>query len=166
MVIVFGAFVCANGYDDASAEDTQAGASEPVPRAARAVSFEKFIEPYTDRFYITNGLLDEDITSKEYSPNNTYWYCVFTPGPLNAECQLDGMVFIYTGKDQSLRITFRQYDEGVSLRWINEKLLYCEVWFSKSLGSYMIVDVENEKMLIREMIRKGGRAPDERRLVR
>ncbi|MDF3130578.1 hypothetical protein P0Y35_15325 [Kiritimatiellaeota bacterium B1221] len=41
------------------------------------------------------------------------------------------------------------------VRWINQKLLYVEVWWGRLEGSYFIFDVEREEVVITEAFRDG-----------
>jgi hypothetical protein len=41
------------------------------------------------------------------------------------------------------------------VRWVNERLLYVQVWWGRILGSWYLIDVEAEKVVYREMVHSG-----------
>ena len=41
------------------------------------------------------------------------------------------------------------------VRWINEKLLYIEVWWGRVVGSSFVFDVEHEKFVHKETVHDG-----------
>ncbi len=55
-----------------------------------------------------------------------------------------------------MNIRFEDHNNyGMKVRWINEKLLYMQVWWGRILGSYLIFDVEKERTVVREMVNDG-----------
>lgn len=96
-----------------------------------------------------------DQLKKEFSSNNAYWYHVQSAdyrkeGPYSTDILIDNE----RGYLVSLKLLeHSQYEPKIS--WINEKLLYIEVWWGRILGSYLIFDVEKEQILYKEMIHDG-----------
>lgn len=70
----------------------------------------------------------------------------------------DVTLWVDTERDQALavRIYDRYPNFGVSARWINEKLIFLRVWWGRVLGTDVIIDVEQERMIHREMVFDGG----------
>jgi hypothetical protein len=84
------------------------------------------------------------------SPQHTRWVLASAPdyskiGPWNTP------IWIGEGDDKTtLKLTLKQH-EGFSIEWLNEKLLYGSISWSKTLNTVFILDVENKKFLYREM---------------
>lgn len=60
-------------------------------------------------------------------------------------------IWIGEGDDQTtLKLTLRQH-EGFNVEWLNEKLLYGSIAWSKVLSTDFVLDVESHKFVYREM---------------
>ena len=92
---------------------------------------------------------------KVFSLNKTYWFSEkkpdFTkPGPWTTT------LFIFNERAYLIAIQLVDHNSyEVKSRWINEKLIIIEVWWGRILGSYLIFDVEKEKVVIEEMVHDG-----------
>ncbi|MDQ1257679.1 MAG: hypothetical protein QG656_2285, partial [Candidatus Hydrogenedentes bacterium] len=97
------------------------------------------------------------LPAKEFSPNGAYWFCVYGEEPVE-DSAADGIVYVFTETDYSLRIQFDGYDARYApqVYWINEKLLYFSAWWGRASGTYIVLDVEEEKIVAREMICDGS----------
>ena len=84
------------------------------------------------------------------SPQHTRWVLAAAPdyskiGPWNTT------IWIGEGEDKTtLKLTLKQH-EGFSIEWLNEKLLYGSISWSKTLNTVFILDVESKRFLYREM---------------
>jgi hypothetical protein len=84
------------------------------------------------------------------SPQHTRWILPGSPdyskaGPWTTS------IWIGEGDDSTtVKLTLHDH-EGFSIEWLNEKLVYGTVSWSKALNTVFIFDVENKKFLYREM---------------
>jgi hypothetical protein len=114
-----------------------------------------FDKEFDKRVRFSRVPLTESKGEKVFSQNRAYWFSErkpdFTrPGPWTTTLLLFN--------ERSYLIEIQLVDHGSyesKVRWINEKLLYFEMWWGKILGSYFIYDVEKEKSVIQEMIHDG-----------
>ena len=93
------------------------------------------------------------LVSKRYSGNGAYWLHVREDarvgvGPWISE------ITIYNERDYALRLNFNRA-KGIKANWVNNKLIYAEVWWGHALGSYALIDVETESIIQAEMIHSG-----------
>lgn len=123
-----------------------------------------FHEPFDDSFAWRIELGPAGPTAGEaaaaaarvLSPNRAYWYALAGPdfrgpGPWTTD------IFIYNERDRLLRLRLRDHGNTLPrIKWINEKLLYAEIWWGRIAGSSLILDVEAERVVLREMARDGG----------
>ena len=120
-----------------------------------------FHSPFDDEFskgiVVSRGKIDPgpDI-KKVFSSNNAYWYAVqgadYTKvGPYSTN------ILIYNERKGYLidlqLIEHSQYEPNI--KWINEKLIYVDVWWGRILGSSIIFDVEKEQIIYKEMMHDG-----------
>ena len=100
------------------------------------------------------------------SPNRAYGWSLFPE--FDCEVGADGSrdcsgaatevgVLIDTERDYliGVQIVDRYPNFGLSLRWINEKLLWIRVWWGRVLGTDAVLDVESESFVYREMVHDG-----------
>jgi len=88
-------------------------------------------------------------------PNGAYWYSAnrpdtTQPGPW--ACR----IHIFNERDYLLAVELldvNQYE--VKVTWINEKLLHIRVWWGRVLATDLILDVEAERFLFKEMVHDG-----------
>ena len=45
--------------------------------------------------------------------------------------------------------------KGLKAHWVNEKVIYTEIWWGRVLGTYALIDVETESIIQAEMIQGG-----------
>ncbi len=125
---------------------------------------EPFDEDYEHRIEISHIKSDEKIKEDRkneivYSPNKAYWYTVYLPdtmksGPWSTEIK------IFNERDYVIDIKLIDHAATymTTIKWINQKLLYIEFWWGRVRGSYVIFDVETEKIIVKEMVCDGGLA--------
>jgi hypothetical protein len=80
------------------------------------------------------------------SPNKAYWFVWSRQGSDTV------VIEVFNERDYVLQLRWQKADPryGPRLSWINEKLLYGELWRGRLYGEYFVLDVENEKFLIRQ----------------
>ncbi len=65
-------------------------------------------------------------------------------------------ILIYNGKEKGIKISVKRYEHRpLNGKWINEKLIYFEVWFNPHFGAYWIYDVNGEKIITHELQNDG-----------
>jgi hypothetical protein len=64
---------------------------------------------------------------------------------------------VFTEQDYSLSVTLAAADcrYPPEVRWVNEKLLSVRVWWGRAIGTDLIVDVERERLVYRELFHDG-----------
>jgi hypothetical protein len=123
----------------------------------------EFDKNYENRIRISHAQIDEkillgkNIKERNYSPNKAYWFVAnfpdtMKPGPWSTEIR------VFNERDYIIKIELVDYAAQyvTTTKWINEKLLYIELWWGRVLGTYFIFDAEKEKVVIREMVHDGG----------
>jgi len=148
------ALVVASGYVGADA-----GAGKRWPNAL--AYYGQFKARFADRFDVTSDRLLDDVPDRLASPNNVYWCAVLTPEPGQGTVAATRTVYVDTGRGHSLRVTFPNHDTEPTVKWINEKLLYLEVWRNEMIGSYLILDVEREETVARDTVQADSPAPEQ-----
>jgi hypothetical protein len=125
---------------------------------------EPFEPTFEDRIKISRIALNKtaekmDKKKLQYAPNQAYWYIVdapdtMKPGPWSTEIK------IFNERDYLISVKLIDYAAQymTTIKWLNEKLLYVQFWWGRIVGSYFILDVEKEKILIKEMVYDGGQA--------
>lgn len=105
---------------------------------------------------IDNNSINIDENTKKYSPNGAYWFALKT-NDKTGQYSNSSDLLIFNERGYLLKITLvnhaGQYEKKIY--WVNEKLIYIQVWWGRILGSYLIFDVESEKVIIREMVNDG-----------
>jgi hypothetical protein len=101
------------------------------------------------------------------SPNGAYWFGVDPDWPEHPAVACGGADFeikdedasfaVFTERSDLLRVTLKRHYSNfiIRVRWVNERLLYVQVWWGRALGSCYLLDVEAEKVVHREMVRSG-----------
>jgi predicted phosphodiesterase len=115
-----------------------------------------FEDEYAQRIVMEQIERPAAISRATFSPNGAYSFVVNEPdfqqpGPWNTT------IFVDNERDRLLQIKLldrRNYRLDVS--WINEKLLFVGVWWGRVLGTDIIVDIEREEILYREMKHDGS----------
>ena len=114
-----------------------------------------FEKEYEKRILISRISKMDAAEEMVFSPNKAYWYSYERPdfkkpGPWSTTFH------VFNERNDLIGIQLvdhSQYEPAA--RWINEKLLYIQVWWGRVLGSYLIFDVEKERVVIKEMIHDG-----------
>ena len=92
-----------------------------------------------------------------YSPNGGYWYLMETPN-FNGAKPWATQIYIYNDRADLMKLELKDHGNATpEAIWINEKLLYINLWWGRVLGSYMILDVEREVFVAKEMLVDGAK---------
>ena len=121
-------------------------------------NFQTPFEPgYEGYLSVTQQSIETDPrTSKLFSPNKAYW--LTSSGSLPVRFTPDNPILVFNERAYLIRIAPAKSDPDYFLKridWVNEKLVYIEIWWGRVLGSCYIFDVEKELMVYREMINDG-----------
>lgn len=127
-----------------------------------------FEKDYERRISISHEGFSGGFKLKVDSPNKAYWFATNSDsytllGKNGAEVSVwsaDIPIYIFNERDEPIKIALvnRNPNFVVTIYWINEKLLYIEVWWGRVLGSYLIFDVEKESVIHKEMVHDGNLA--------
>ncbi len=107
-----------------------------APGAERSVKLERAVTAE-----ITPGTL-------VLSPNGAYWYAL-------QEASTGGTrLIVYNEEDRHILVTLtkRRGKSAPEIRWINEKLLYGEIWHGRIYGESFVLDVEQARLLTHERV--------------
>ena len=95
-------------------------------------------------------------SEKVFSSQHTRWLIQALPNTMKPE---PWTTRVYMGASESgPDVELRFVDEangGVSVRWLNEKLIFGEVWWGRIYATDFIFDVEQRKFIYREMAHFG-----------
>ena len=99
--------------------------------------------------------------NKVLSPNKAYWFYRSTPPEdiTSKKFTPGNPIIIFNERDYVIQIAPTKDHPGYiveKINWINEQLLYFEIWWGRVLGTCYIYDVENESFIYKEMINDGG----------
>ena len=80
------------------------------------------------------------------SPNKAYWYALSGREAARQE------ITVYSERDEVTVVTVRRVGQGNApqLTWINEKLLYGEIWHGRISGEVFLLDAEAGRILLHE----------------
>jgi len=133
---------------------------QELPKCESArVHYGPFDDGFSDRIQVstpTHSGTQPSTGEKVFSNQHTRWLIVASPdmtkpGPWNTS--------VYVGEVESIHdVELRFVDEGsggVSVSWLNEKLIFGEVWWGRIGATDFIFDVEQRKFIYREMAHFG-----------
>ena len=102
-------------------------------------------------------------------PHNAYWLGINpeegyetwnkpTNGVRFHDSSPDAALCVFNETDRMTKILLKDHYPNfvLDVYWINEKLLYVEVWWGRILGSCFIFDVEKESIIYKEMVNDGN----------
>jgi hypothetical protein len=111
--------------------------------------FEKKYDSYLSISHQPNAVTP--VAQKIFSPNKAYWFAF--------QALSQKPILIFNEKNYLIQIALSKDDPDCyvdHLTWINEKLIYIEIWWGQVLGSSFIYDVERETMVYKDMINDGN----------
>jgi hypothetical protein len=112
-----------------------------------------FEEQFASRIALEHCSM-EAVPGRELSPNHAYWFALIRPdqtknGPWDSD------ILVFTERESLLRIRLRDILECHEVGWVNEKLLRIRVWWGRICATDLIVDVEQEQIIYKEMVWDG-----------
>ena len=109
------------------------------------------IEPkYAERLIIEETKQPRPNGEPRSSPQHTRWVLAVAPDYAKAGPWTTNIWVGEGDTETTARLILKEH-EGFSIEWLNEKLLYGTVSWSKTLNTVFVFDVENKKFLYREM---------------
>ena len=125
----------------------------PKCGAAR-VNYAQFDESYASKFLLEAFAGSKNSLpagEKVYSPQHTQWLIeqaadYMRPGPWTTH-----FYFARANSQPDLVLTVLDHGNTIDVRWLNEKLLYGQVWWGRIYSTDFILDVETRKFVYREM---------------
>jgi hypothetical protein len=143
--------MCASGALAQSPATPPSGASPAVKDCDDArIRYSPVDSKYAERLIVQPTTEPRPSGTPRTSPQRTHWLLSAEPdyskaGPWTTN------IWIGEGDNQTtVRLILKEH-EGFSIQWLNEKLLYGSISWSKMLNTVFIFDVENNKFLYREM---------------
>jgi len=117
-----------------------------------------FDEQWADRAHLIREPVKDVNETMVFSPNGAYWFAmVFSD--MFEPTQSSATIRIYNERDDFLCVHLPDIKAlCCKADWINEKLLFVSFWLGRALGIDLIVDVEKEEIIYREMTNWGGTA--------
>jgi hypothetical protein len=90
---------------------------------------------------------------KLVSPQGTRWFFEVDPDYTSTKEPWNTILFIHrTGEtDRVLRLDVMDHGNTFTASWINEKLLFVEVWWGRRAASDVILDIDQGKIMYHEM---------------
>jgi hypothetical protein len=90
---------------------------------------------------------------KVVSPQGTRWFFEVDPDYTSTKEPWNTSLFIHSGgkTDRVLRVDILDHGNTLTANWINEKLLFVEVWWGRFASSDVILDVDQGKVLYHEL---------------
>ena len=111
------------------------------------MNYPKFDDTYASKFLIEHprdSKTSLPAGKKVYSPLHTRWLIevradYMKPGPLTTR------FYLGSGESQTdLVLTALEHGNSISAQWLNEKLLFGQVWWGRIYSTDFIFDVEQE----------------------
>jgi hypothetical protein len=116
---------------------------------------EPFDSKFAKKIAISRSYWPSKLLKHNYSKNSVYWYGVIMPDTTK-EAPWTTKIFIYNERKNPIQIDLLEHNNyPVKVYWVNEKLLFIEVWWGRIVGTDIIYDVEKEAVIYREMIKDG-----------
>jgi hypothetical protein len=117
------------------------------------VTYSKFDEHFAARMTVQSGSLSvPTVGEKQFSPQKTRWIIVSKPdttkpGPWTT------VVWVSRSRGGvSQKLTFIDHgSSGPYLQWLNEKLLYGQVWWGRLGSTDFVFDADRKRFIYREM---------------
>ncbi len=113
-----------------------------------------FLDPrYEERFKFRRKRPVPRFVSQNYSANGGYWFSVQRDPYVGVGPRISELT-IYNERDYVFGFTVQDV-KGLKAHWVNEKVIYTEIWWGHVLGTYALIDVETESIIQAEMIQSG-----------
>ncbi len=90
---------------------------------------------------------------KLVSPQGTRWFFEVDPDYTSTKEPWNTTLFIHkVGEaDRLLRVDVMDHGNTFTASWINEKLLFVQVWWGRIASSDLIIDIEQDKVIYHEL---------------
>lgn len=110
--------------------------------------FHRSFEPEEERLVTITRRSFEDPTPEGHvlSPNKAYWYA------LSDRRQNSQEIIVYSERNEVVVLAVRQIGQRNApvLKWVNEKILYGEIWHGRISGEIFLLDAESGRTLLHE----------------
>ncbi len=115
-----------------------------------------FDDEFSKGIVVSRGKIHPNSNIKKvFSSNNAYWYAVL-PADYRKEGPYTTNILIYNERGYLVNLKLLEHSQyEPNIKWINEKLIYVELWWGRILGTYLIFDVEKEQVIYKEMMHDG-----------
>jgi hypothetical protein len=91
-------------------------------------------------------------SDKQFSPQHTTWFVQIDPDYTKSGPWITTIAISARPMSKAFRLTIVDHaNSGVTVQWLNEKLLFVQIWWSRDVSTDMILDTEKEQFLYKEM---------------
>ena len=81
--------------------------------------------------------------SQNYSANGGYWFSVRRDPHVGLGPWIS-QITMYNERDYVLLLTFNDA-KILKANWVNDKVIYAEIWWGHALGTYALIDVDSPR---------------------
>jgi hypothetical protein len=92
-----------------------------------------------------------------HSPQETRWFMEIDPDYTTTSSPWTTTIYVQAGsaRERLLKATFVDHGNTFTAQWINEKLLFVQVWWGRIASSDLILDIEHGKFIYDELAHYG-----------
>jgi len=122
------------------------------------VEYSPFDKGYANRMQVhatPNPTGELSTREKEISPQGTRWRITVPPDTTKPGPWTTHVYVGATGRTDLELVFVDETNGGVELKWLNEKLLYGQVWWGRIYSTDFIFDAEQRVFVYREMAHYG-----------
>jgi hypothetical protein len=123
------------------------------------VRYAPFDEAYSKRMVLKSVTDSEDppqSVPKEYSPERNMWQAEVDPDTTKPGPWSTSVYFGSDANEDVWKLTFVDAIGAGGLHWLNEKLVYGEVFWGRIYATEFILDLQQHKFIYREMADYGA----------
>jgi len=161
LVVAGGSLTAALGgireWHTGPAKSEEAWHTDPARWKKPRIYHTPFDRQFSKQIHIGKNLVSLSKTwTKTWSKNKAYWFAVSDRD--TERMRQDTTISIFNERDHLPQVRLLNHAHSPKVKWINEKLVYVEVWWGRVLGTTLIYDAERERIVHKEMFRDGTTA--------
>jgi hypothetical protein len=137
-----------------------AAAAQQIVCGQAKVRYKQPSDAIKAKIYLSSApqrvILSKDL-KKSLSPQGTQWFVEIDPDYAKTESPWNTTLYIGDSSNSAphLRIEFNDHGNTFSAHWINDKLLFVQVFWGRLASSDLIVDVEQKQFVYHEFAHYG-----------
>jgi hypothetical protein len=95
-------------------------------------------------------------SDKQFSPQHTTWFVQTEPDYTKSSPWTTSVVISARPGSKAFRLTVVDHaNSGVTVQWLNQKLLFVQIWWDRMVSTDAVFDTEKGQFLYREMANYG-----------